>query len=175
MKFARPVALAASVFAFAGCATMREPPRRCTLDSWQETMRGLKSMNAGLSDEDPLARLQAARGFSDAVENIGCTESSLRGEMQMMDMAKYAILDASIGLLGDKDVSVRLAACDLIADLVINRGVKLDSLSFRALSTGLGDESPDVREKVAQILAYACIRQPRLCPAEPEPATLASR
>jgi hypothetical protein len=171
----RSTIAAAAIFSFAGCAAQAEQARTCSLDRWHSAMHGLKSTNGGLNDADAGKRLRSAREFSETVGLIGCTESALRGELQRLDMAKYAILDASIGRLTDSDAAVRLEAVGIIHDLVLNRGVRLDPLSFKALTVGLHDESQEVRDKVSAIISLVCVNQPRLCPAKAEPQTFASR
>ena len=154
---------ATAVFAFASCAAQQEPIRTCSMNEWDNASRRLKSINMGLYDEDPITRLRSAREFSKTVGLIGCTESLLRNEMQRIDLAKYAILDASIGMLADKDLDVRIASCNLISHLVLDMRIRMDSISFRALSAGLQDVSPEIRKQVAKILVFVCAREPNLC------------
>jgi hypothetical protein len=112
--------------------------------------------------------LESAREFSKSVELIKCAESELARELQIINLAKYAILDASIGMLQDKDVSVRLASVATIRQLVLDSNLAMDRLSFGALLAGLKDESPEVRAGISEVVLSVCARQPGLCREPPE-------
>src|SRR5512143_612304 len=154
---------AAAVLTFSGCATIQEPIRQCGLERWAEQSRRLKSINHGLDDEDPTVRLRSAKEFSDTVGLIGCAQEQMVQELRRMRLAEYAILDASIGMLLDKDESVRLASAGTIRELVLGLGLNMDRLSFQAMLTGLNDESGQVKEIISEVAVAVCVRQPDFC------------
>lgn len=164
----RTAVCAAAIFSFSGCATIQEPARSCSLEGLHGSLSRMKAANEGLGDPSPLVRLRSARAFSAALGQIYCAESLVRKEQRLMEMAKYAILDASIAALEDKDPAVRLASIGTIRELVVGLGLGMDRLSFSALSIGLKDESQDVREATAEIIGFVCSGQPGLCQAAPE-------
>ncbi len=159
----RSAAFAAAVFTFSGCATMHEPIRQCGLESWAEQSRRLKGINQGFDDQDPAVRLRSAKEFSDTVGLIGCAQEQMAQELRRMRLAGYAILDASIGRLLDKDETVRLASAGPIRELVLGLGLKMDRLSFQAMLTGLNDESGQVKEIISEVAVAVCARQPDFC------------
>ena len=168
----RTLTCAAAVYAFSGCAILQEPARSCGLAAWNEESRRLKAISKGLYDDEPDVRLQSARRFSGTVGLIGCAEGELRAEMQRMNLAKYAILDASIAKLEDKDERVRLASVTVIRELILDMGLPMDKLSFRALLIGMKDESPRVRDGIAEVVSFVCSRQRGLCTIEPKKQTI---
>lgn len=159
----KSAAFAAAVFSFSGCATMHEPARQCGLEAWAEQSRRLKSINQGLDSDDPAVRLRSAKEFSDTVGLIGCAQEKMAQDLRMMRLAEYAMLDASIGKLLDKEESVRLASVGTIRGLVLGLGLRMDRLSFQAMLTGLKDESQQVRDALGEVVLEVCARQPDLC------------
>ncbi|MFN7991325.1 MAG: hypothetical protein U0R44_04170 [Candidatus Micrarchaeia archaeon] len=164
-----------AVLAFSGCASVQGNVRACSMESARQSLSRLKELNSKLNEGDSAERLSSAAEFSKAVGDFACSETIMRKELRMLELAKYAILDASIGRLEDPDVAVRLASLGTIRILLMESGLRLDRLSFSALTAGLRDGSKEVREKTAEILSFVCSSQPSLCaPHERSKGTVAS-